>query len=147
MADLDLSVVLSRDNLDLTPLEINDFLNYYVGAQFLGGSMAYQRTTLTSPFTDGGFTAQRFRQQVSEQIAVEVMGGTHVELTANIKTLIEAFEQDSFTVTVTIGSQTILLDAEAADHQMVWTGPRWVQNQGQVVFTMPRAPQPRQGVA
>lgn len=145
MPDLGLSVVVSRDLLGLAGLEINDHLAYYVGPQLLGGQVAWNRQQVTSPFIDGQVTTWRTRQNVTEQLGVEVLGDTPGELNANLAVLLAAFIQDSFHLAVAIGAQSFEYACEAADYQVGWTGPRWVACQLQVVFAMPRQPVPVAG--
>ena len=135
-----MSVLVSRTLLGLPALQINDHLNYKVAPQFLGGNVQWNRTKVTSPFLDGEVTTQRTRQNVSEQIAVEIFAGSAAELQANTAALLAAFSQDSFVLTVTIAGTVYAYQCEAADAQTAWTGPRMMAHQGQVVFGVPRQP-------
>lgn len=152
MADLNLSVVLTRDWLGLGPLNINDHVSYAVAQQFLGSTVSWNRNQLTSPYMDGSFTASRQRQSVTEQIAVEVFGRSTANgamspttLQANLAALIAAFNQDSFSLTLTLDGTTYSYEAEAADYQVSWVGPRFMARQVQVVFSLPRQPVPLAG--
>ncbi len=100
MADLDLSVTISRDPLGLDDLELNDYENYYIGPEFLGGSLAWNRTKIGSPWDDGETTTQRSLQNVEEPVTIEVLGGDIIELGDNEQQLTDAFFQDTFTITV-----------------------------------------------
>lgn len=145
MSDIALSVVLSRDALGLPPLQINDHLNYYIAPSFLGASQSWQRNTVGSPFIDGTTTTFRTRQMVQEPIQVEVPADTTAELYTQMATIVQAFSQDSFTMTVTVNGQVTQYACEAADFTVLWQSPRIVNKQGQVTFTMPRQPVPLTG--
>lgn len=140
MPDIAMSVALSRTALALPALEINDHLNYAVATQFLGGNVQWNRQQVSSPFLDGQVTTQRSRQNVTEQIAVEIYAGSGNELQINTRTLIAAFSQSDYVLTVVIGGATYAYQCEAADVQTAWVGVRLMANQGQVVFGVPRQP-------
>ena len=137
-----MSVLVSRTLLGLPALQINDHLNYKVAPQFLGGNVQWNRTKVTSPFLDGEVTTQRTRQNVSEQVAVEIYAGSAAQLQTNTAALIAAFNQDSFTLTVTLDGTVYAYQCEAADAQTMWTGPRMMAHRGQVLFAVPRQPVP-----
>ena len=148
MADLDLSVLVSRTALGLDPLEINDYENFYIsGEQLMGGSLTWNRTKVTGPWDDGDVTTQRQLQTVQEPVGVEVLGGDIDELMANEQELTDAFFQGSFTITVTIkGTVYAQYQCEADDLLAAWSGPRLIENQVLRVFTVPRQPVPLAGV-
>lgn len=140
MADVALSVTVSRGLLGLTPLELG-FGRYYLAPQFLGGAVQWNRQKVSSPFVDGEVTTQRSRQNVSETIGVEIRANTAHELQLYTAELINAFLQDSYTLTVSVGDAVYAWRCETADYQLAsWTTPRVVASQGQVVFTVPRQP-------
>lgn len=140
MSDLGMSVLVTRVSLGLPDLELNDFENYYVGPEFLGGQETFLRSTAGSPFLDGQVTTYRQRANVQETIQVECLGDSEADLRAKVAALKDAWWQDSFTLNLTIGSQSWQYAFEAADVAVPWTGPRLVANQVQVLFTAPRKP-------
>jgi hypothetical protein len=141
MADVDLSVTISRTALGLSPLEIASGDDYYIGTQFLGAAVQWERQQTTSQWLDGAVTTSRHRSAVTEQIAVEVTADTLVAVQAAINTLIQAFVQNSFTMTVVAGGATRVYRCEAADYQdLSWTTPRLSGAQGQVLLQVPRQP-------
>jgi hypothetical protein len=145
MPNMHLSVQVTRTSLGLSNLEINDHNSYYVADSFMGGQVAWQRTQVSSPWIDDEVTVNRRRGKVMENVVVEVLGLTQSALSANISTLIEAFNQDNFTLGVTIDGVQRSYQAEAADYQVQWNGPRQVAKQIQVVFSVPRSPIPTLG--
>lgn len=141
MSDVELSVLISRDSLGLGPLEIASSPDFFIGTQFLGAAVQWDRQQVTSVFLDGAVTVSRHRQMVTEQIAVEVTADNLVAVQARINTLIQAFLQDSFTMTVVAGGSTRQYRCETADYQDAsWTTPRMAGAQGQVVLSVPRQP-------
>ena len=141
MTDVDLSVEINRDALALLPLEIADGNPYYVATQFLGTGISWDRQTVSSRWVDGDYTVSRRRGNVTEQVAVEVACASTAALLLATETLIAAFTQDSYTMTVTIDGQIWAYACEAADYQSLqWTTPRLSAHQGQVLFGVPRRP-------
>jgi hypothetical protein len=141
VADVTLLVTVSRESLALAPLLISRGGRYYLGPQFLGGQVQWNRTKVTSPWIDGEVTTQRTRQNVTEPISVEIKAPDQASLDAWTTELLEAFLQDSYTLTVTVDGQSRAYACEAADYQCAsWTTPRMVAYQGQVVFAVPRQP-------
>lgn len=140
MPDIALSVQLSRDALGLAPLEIADRNPYYLSPQFLGAQVTWNRQKASSPFVDGEVTTQRSRQNVTENIGVEIVASSMLELQAYTEELIEAFLQSRYTMTVITDGATFGYRCETADYQVLWTTSRLVAKQGQVVFAVPRQP-------
>jgi hypothetical protein len=141
VADLTLSVVVSRTNLSLANLEINDGVDYKIaGNEFLGGQLAWEKSQVGSPFVEGKVTTHRVRQNVQEQISVEVYGSGTSDVQANAKALIEAFSQSSYTVTVSVDNQATVYNCEAADFRIEMTTPRYAASQLAVHFNVERKP-------
>lgn len=136
-----MSVLVSRTLLGLADLEINDFDAYSVASQFLGGTETLNRTKISSPWLVGDSTTQYGMPSVTENIAVEIYGTDHADLKAKEDILKTTFRQSRFTMTVSFdGTVDYIYLCEAADVQRIWTGPRMVANQGQVIFGVPRQP-------
>lgn len=139
--DVELSVTVSRDALGLAPLELATSPDYYLGTQFLGAAVQWDRQQVTSAWLDGAVTVSRHRQMVTEQIAVEVRGDNLLEVQRAITELVQAFIQDSFVMTVVAAGAARSYRCETADYQdLSWTTPRMAGAQGQVLLQMPRQP-------
>jgi hypothetical protein len=141
VTDVDISCLIERDLLALDPLEIADGNPYYLSTQFLGSGVAWDRQTVSSRWVDGEFTTSRRRGNVTEQVAVEIVAASTLALQLATQALIDAFTQDSFTMTITIDNREWAYLCEAADYQSLqWTTPRLSAHQGQVLFGVPRRP-------
>jgi hypothetical protein len=139
--DVTLSVTVSRDSLGLPPLEIATSPDYYIGTQFLGANVQWDRQQVGSQFLDGMVTVNRHRQMVTEQIAVEITADTMTDVQTKMGDLITAFIQNSFTMVVHAGGSSRVYNCEAADYQDAsWTTPRMAGAQGQVLLSVPRQP-------
>lgn len=135
-----MSVLVSRDLLGLTPLQINDHLTYAVAAPFLGGTVTWNRTQVSSPMMDGDVTTFRRRPTVTETVTVEVMAGNQADLHSAISQLVLAFQQDAYTVTITLGGEVYAYRCESADFAVAWVGARFIAHQLQVTLSVPRSP-------
>jgi hypothetical protein len=146
MPDVQISASVSRELLGLAPLLINEHITYYAAPQFLGGQVQWSRTTAGSPWLNGTRTTSRVLEMVTEQLTIEVKAPTTLESQVAMATLIAAFQQDSYTLTVEVDGEAIYSYlCESADYQVVWMGPRLVSKQGQATFSVPRQPVPLQG--
>lgn len=139
--DVSLFVTVTRDLLGLSPLEIASSPDYYIGTQFLGAQVQWERQQVSSNWLDGAVTVSRHRGAVTEQIAVEILGGSLNSVRIKMITLINAFVQDNFRMTVVAGDSTRIYQCEAADYQDAsWNTPRMSGAQGQILFSVPRQP-------
>lgn len=145
MADIELSAKISRSLLGLQPLELNDHVDYYIGAQFFGGSMNWTRSQIGSPWINGLVTTSRVKGMVTEPCQFEVLGDDNEEINEKMAIISRAFFQSDFTITLQLGNATLQYQCEAADRTVLWTGPRIITPQGQVTFSVPRQPDPLQG--
>lgn len=146
MADLTMSVQVSRDLLGLGPLEINDFVSYYVTPQFMGAARAWSRTQVGSPWLNGQRTTNRTLEMVVETVVVDYLGGSAAEAQQALVDITQAFDQDGFTMTITISGVTNTYQCESSDFTVLWDGPHWIAQHGQITFSMPRQPIPIVGV-
>jgi hypothetical protein len=144
---LDLSVVLTRDWLGLAPLEINDRVRYKIADQLMGTQVTYNRNQITSPWMDGAVTVSRQLEVISEPVSVEVWGRhgegdplSNAVLQQNMATVLRAFNQDNFTLTIAVENATYAYQCEAADYQVTWTGNRFLAKEGYIAFSVPRQP-------
>ena len=141
MTTLTLSVLVSRESLTLSDLQINDHSNYIVaGPEFLGGTVAWDKTRVSSPYMDGDVITHMRKGNVQEQVVVEVLGTDIGDLKTNLKVLVDAFSQMSYLLKVSINSEEVQYICEPADYKIVSSTPRYAAKQLQVGFTVTRLP-------
>lgn len=145
MADLSLSASVTRTLLALPDLALNDHVNYYLGAQILGGDQPWNRTTVGGAYMDGEITVNRNRKNVVETLSVWVMGDTAGELMTNLDTLKKAFSQDSYVLSVTLEGQNMQWRCEAADLSYQLTTGYIASLLVPVTLSVPRRPVPLAG--
>jgi hypothetical protein len=144
MPDILFSLLITRDSLGLPDLDLNDHLNYYVADQFMGGQVTWNRNQVTSPFIDGAITTYRTKQMVTDTVNIEVLTTTYTGAMTSLRTLVQAFTQDTYNLQIGIGVSTAALQyqCEAADYTMDWTNSRWVAKHLSISFSVPRNPVP-----
>lgn len=145
MPDLDLSFQVARDALGLGPLECNDGISYKIADTMLGGQVSWNRTQIGSPHTDGQTTTARQMQMVQEPTNIDVLASSATQLQNRMATLIAAFKQADYTITVTVDGAVFEYQCEASDYTTVWTGPRWMARRGQLQVQIMRQPRMLQG--
>ena len=136
---LTVAATVTRTDLGMSSLNINDHSNYILGTQILGGAVAWERNQVSSPWVDGDITVSRRRPNVQENIQVNILGTNQATMLTNIKTITEAFSQNSFTLTVTMSGSVYQYSCEAADYTVEWS-VKMHSNQCMVSFMLPRKP-------
>ena len=140
MTNLSISALVTRTNLGLGDLNINSSPYRLGGPAILGGTQNWDRVTISSPYVDGDVTVTRRRTNVSDQLAVYVEGTDTANMFANIRTLIDAFSQDRYTLQINIGASSNQWDCEAADYSVVVDTPHMVAKYAVVNLNVLRKP-------
>lgn len=133
-------VTVSRLELGMPILDINDHVNYQVGDQILGGNQTWNRQTVKSPYVDGEIMVNRTRGQVQEQFAVQVFGDTQVAMQQNIATLIDAFSQFTYQLSIEMENATYTYQCDTSDYTVDWTNTRMMAKKALVKLQFPRSP-------
>lgn len=147
MTDLSISALVSRTQLSLANLDINDHVKYVLaGPLAFSGAVQWNRTQVEAPWVDGQITTERHRVNTTESLGVYVAGTSMADLDANLGTLIEAFSQDRFTFQLVVGGANHAWDCEAADvSQVLYDTAHAVAKYVTVTFAVPRKPIPLAG--
>lgn len=140
MADVQIGASVSRDLLGKAPLQINDHVRYYAAPQFLGGQVGWAKQQAGSPWLNGMRTVSAVMENVTETLTIEVKAETAVEVQTAMAELVQAFQQDTYLLTVVEDGATYQYECDRAGYQIVWSGPRLVAKQGQVTFSVERQP-------
>lgn len=146
MSDLTVSAAVTRTDLGLSNLNINDHDKYILSTTILGGSVAWQKNQVSSPYVDGDITITRRRPTVIEPFEVYVYGTSGATLMTNTQALIDAFSQDSFSLSVTINGATRQYACETADYSLEYSHTKFASHMCTVRFQLPRNPIPTVGV-
>lgn len=133
---------VTRSDLGLAALNINDHTTYRVANEIMGGNVTWDRKTVSSPYVNGDVTIHRRRGNVSERFGIYVYGSNQTNLQNNVKALIDAFSQNSFTLSMTLDSVEWSYRCEASDYQIEWSNAHLFSNQVRVLFNLIRNPIP-----
>jgi hypothetical protein len=131
---------VTRSDLGLGVLNINDQLDYIVGSDIMGAMVSYDRQTVSSPYVNGDVTVHRRRGSVTEKFSVYVLGDTQTELQNNIRTLISAFSQNKFNLVMLLDGIEWSYVCEASDYQVEWSNANFFSIKVKVVFNLLRSP-------
>lgn len=137
---LTLSATITRDELGLSDLNINDGVNYKVTTAFMGGSVAWQRQTVSSPYIDGDVAISRRRPDVTETVEILVYGSGHANLRSNVGTLITAFTQEDYNLAFTFDGNIRKYDCKCADYTVQYDQALIHSKMHRVRFMVPRNP-------
>lgn len=141
---LTVTATVTRGDLGLSDLNINDHNNYSIAPNTMGGATSWDRNQVSSPWVDGEITISRRRSNVMEPVLVNVYGVSQPDMLANLQTLVDAFCQNSFTMIIKLGSATYQYSCEAADYSIEW-GYKMHSTQCMANFQVPRHPIPTSG--
>lgn len=144
---MSLTVVASitRTALGLTDLDLNDHTNYVISDGFDAGAVSWRREQAESPYVESKITIGRVRDIVEARIGIQVRGATHADIAANVKTLIDAFTQDVFYLSISLDGTVYRWEGEAADYTMEWNRERLHNKFPLMAFGFLRHPVPTTG--
>jgi hypothetical protein len=146
MTDLSVVAHVTRSQLGLANLAINDHTTYVIaGPAIMGGAISWDRKTVNAPWVDGDITVARRRQNVMEQLQVYVTGSDQGAMMTNLRTLRDAFTQDRYTLQITVGSAQNAWDCEAADYSVLYDTAHAYNRYAVATFQIPRKPVPLVG--
>lgn len=140
MAFSSFDVTLTRLELGLGTLDLNDHANYLIAENMMGAAQTWNRQTVKSPFVDGEFTVHRAKAQRQETLAVQVLGGTQTILQANLKALTDALSQFRFTWAITMDETNRSWSCETADYTVDFSRDRWMAHKVLVTAQIPVYP-------
>lgn len=147
MADLAVTAYVSRAQLSLADLNVNDHAKYVVAApQAFGGAVQWDRKQVSVPWVHGDFTTQRRMVNATEPITFYVAGSSQSDLDTNLGELKAAFMQDRFTFQMVVDGANHAWDCEAGDvsgvtYDTAHVAARYVA----VTFSVPHRPIPLAG--
>ena len=116
MADIVATAVVS-DGSDALALTVSRANGYRITRTGLGtGLGAMRRITAQSPWVRGRTLVAAVEDVVTDTLEVRVQGASQVDYEAKKAALVNAFRQDSYTVTVTVeGVSEVWANCEPAD--------------------------------
>lgn len=149
MTDLSIAVGVSRTDLGLGTLSINDG-NYKIMRGGLGpGGITWRRQTTSSPFTHGVLQTNAVKEETTMILGVRVKGSSEDDCQDNIDILLRAFEQYSYFLSADIGGHSWVWQCYVADSVVGDGGAiqpfHMMAHQQEVTLSIPRNPIPYSG--
>jgi len=141
MSDLDVTAFVTRDELELGLLDINDGDNFILGKGFQVGKLVWRKDTVTSPYVHGRFPVREVMDAVESTLVVYAKGESHAVLTENIGILIAPFvEQSEYELRINVEGQAYHWLCERADYEVAFATETLNALLVPVQFTIYRSP-------
>ena len=143
---LTLSLYVTRTELGLTNLQLNEDPYKVSANDFNPGSVVFRRETAKSPYVDGGIVTGAVKDLVEGGINIDVSGADHSALRTNLDTLITAVtEQRYFDLYFTVNGAEYAWKCDRADYATGFVHERLHAIYLPVAITFTRAPTPVSG--
>lgn len=148
MADLIIAASVSVEgggSLDLNDGETHKIMQGGWGP----GSVVWRRQAISSVFAHGRYLTSAQKEQVISPLGVRTYGADEDGCLAAVGTLVAAFEQFSYELTMTIGATTFTWECEPADYMVGDSGAiqkfHLMSFQQETMFDIPHFPIPVAG--
>lgn len=121
MADLTVNAAISRTELSLADLDIDDGVNYILGNGVQAGAVSWRKETVTSPFYEGRFVVHEVKDAADLKFLVYVIGETYPAVNTKVATLLQAVtEQYSYELKLNVQGQQHTWVCERADYEVAF---------------------------
>ena len=121
MPELTLAAAVTRTELGLTDLDINDIATYELAKQLNNGTVSWRKEIAQSPFYEGRFVVHEVKDAVEMSLIVYVHGESYPVINTRVQTLLEAFtEQYSYDLKITVNGQQHTWTCERADYDVAF---------------------------
>lgn len=107
------------------------------------GEATYRRITAQSPYFAGRFLVRATKDQITSTLKLRVDETSQARLWEAIDTLVSAFTQPTYDLTININGQYFQYTCEAADYQLGESGPQDLMlrsNTQHLTFSIPHRP-------
>lgn len=121
IADLNITAEVTRTELGLGNLDLNDDVNFRFGRGVEVGRLTWRKDVVTSPYVHGRFPVREVKDAVESKITVYVIAPDHATLSTNVGVLIGAFtEQYEYNLQIVVEGQTYAWRCERADYEVAF---------------------------
>lgn len=118
MTDLDVSGYVTRTELGLGNLALNTDTYKIIRDSWGPGVVEFERHKASSPYINGDFLISRRKAQVEMPLGIRVTGSTPTDCLNKVGTLLRAFEQFRYQLSLTIEGTTFRYNCESADYSV-----------------------------
>ena len=136
---------ITRTELSLSPLAITPAGGYYIQRSGFGpGETLWRRAEAESPYVRGKYQTHAVKDQETSTLKIRVEDVSEAGVYSRMDTLAKAFEQFSYTLTITIGGQAFVYECDCADYSIGDAGnvdDLWIRSNTQIMtFQIPHKP-------
>lgn len=134
------TATVTRTELGLAALALQDATYGIIQDSLDLGQVAWRRELATSPFAAGALEVGAVQEQGSGSLLVKVTGSSHSDLQSKVSTLVSAFKQASYTLTVNFDATAYAWSCQRADYSLTFDVPMRQRYIARVALTFPRSP-------
>lgn len=149
MSNLNLTIAVTRTLLALDPLYLDGTGNGYEIFKLGPGSTSWRKEVVESPYTHGNTLVSAVKDIQNAPLGVRVRGSSAAQLDSRLDTLLDAFSQFSYYLSVVIDGETKVWLCEPADWSVGEDGEfnkfHLMAKIYEVSFDIPRQPVPTSG--
>ena len=147
ISELAIIASVTRTELTLADLDLNDMTKFILGQNINVGSVTWRKEAAQSPFIQGRIPVHEVKDAAESSIVVYVLGATHAALNANIKELLDAFtEQYSYILRINVEGVDNQWECERADYEVAFATETLNARFVPVTLSFHRKPTPAVGV-
>lgn len=150
MANLTLSVLVARAELSLSDLQLSDPSNGYEVFGVGPGALSWRRESVRSPYINGETLVGAVKDVMSASLGVRIRASSAATLDSRLDTVLDAFGQFTYNVTVVIDGVSRTWKCEPADYSVSegeggFNKFNLMNKYHEVSFSIPRQPIPVSG--
>lgn len=121
MAELTVAASVTRTELQLGDLNIDDGTSFTLAQGLRIGSVTWRRETVQSPFVEGRIPVHEVKDAAESTVVVYVHGTSNAILNQNVGTLLDAFtKQYTYDLKLTVNSVNYQWVCERADYEVAF---------------------------
>lgn len=149
MPDIAISYAITRGELGLADLALQDLANGYEVIEFGPGSRSWRKETVKSAYVHGETLVSAVMDVQVAPLKMRVRGSTHAIADSRLKTVLDAFSQFVYSIGVVIDGVTWIWTCQPADISVGESGDinkfQWMAKMFEVTASIPRNPVPLSG--
>lgn len=140
------TATITRTELSLSTLTLIDSTYDIMNQPGLdGGRVSWRRENAASPYVAGVTEIGSVKDDVLTSLVMRVTGASHSDVQTKVSTLISAFSQKTYTLTIGLDGTSWAWACRRADYAISFDLPMRWQKVARVALSIPRSPVPTSG--
>lgn len=139
------TATISRTELGMSSLSLQDTTYAVMNNSINGGVVQWRREVAVSPYVAGETEIGSVKDQVRSALTIRVTAGSHAALQTAVSTLVSAFSQKSYTLTLGFDGVTYAWTCGRADYSIAFDEAMRLRSVARCTFVLPRSPVPASG--